>query len=377
MAHKFKLRSVTNWPRWSVVPVGLSLAGFAVFLGLLLEPAGYALSPAQATPTPTIPVVDYGRTLSDGCHDCHFSLSALQASAEDPSYAETFLIDPHSVRTPHGSLGCVACHSGQGEATDKETGHRGLIADISQSHPEQCIICHQDLPSMIPGDELLIPHDLVENQILHGEPESLFCSDCHGAVGHGFDPTSGEVACPMMVCVDCHARQEPCMTCHQGGDIEAQMTGCDVCHEGLHDVTDSLACPCCHTSVETWQAIDASSHPVELPGRHGEIDCFECHTWPNFRGLNYICPDCHESGHTDWGGEECTQCHDPGATWDIVAETWDKHQDFWEMYKGDHRQVECQGCHFETYTGLDPNCDTCHELPETHETIWTECWLCH
>jgi hypothetical protein len=196
-------------------------------------------------------------------------------------------------------------------------------------------------------------------------------------VGHGFDPVSGEIICSMMVCVDCHAEQEPCSACHLGGEPTAQMTGCDVCHEGPHDVSDTLTCPCCHTSMVTWSEIDASSHPVELPGKHSQIHCFECHNWPDFQGLHYVCTDCHESGHTDWGDDECTQCHDPGATWDIVASTWDKHQDIWDMYKGDHLKVQCQGCHFETYTGLDPSCDTCHLMPDTHDETYEKCWLCH
>jgi hypothetical protein len=116
---------------------------------------------------------------------------------------------------------------------------------------------------------------------------------------------------------------------------------------------------------------------VELPGIHGETHCFQCHEWPDFEGLHYICTDCHESGHTDWGDDDCTQCHDPGATWDVVASTWDKHVELWPMYKGDHLYVECQGCHFETYTGLDPNCDSCHALPDSHEPTYTKCWLCH
>ena len=377
MSHKHHYRPARNWPRWAVVPIGLALAAIAVVLGLLLEPAGYALSPSQEEPTPTIPAVSYGRDVSEGCHKCHFSLDALKASAKDPAHAQAYLIDPASVLTPHGSLGCVACHHGEGDARSKEESHQGLIGDISQVEPEQCIICHRDLPHQLPGDELLIPHDLVEDKIVHGETGDLFCSDCHGGVGHGFDPVSGETACSMMVCVECHAEQEPCMTCHLGGDIEAQMTGCDLCHESPHDINGHLSCPCCHTSVVTWQEIDSSSHPVELPGKHGEIHCFECHAWPNFRGLHYVCTDCHESGHTDWGDDDCTQCHDPGATWDIVASTWDKHSELWDMYKGDHLKVGCQGCHFETYTGLDPSCATCHSLPETHDETYTKCWLCH
>jgi hypothetical protein len=364
-------------PRWIVVPIGLTLAGLAVALGFILEPAGYALSPETHVPTPTIPAAGYGRDLSEGCHNCHFSLPALVASADDPNSAGEYLIEPVSVQTRHGSLGCVACHGGDGQAADKATGHTDFILDITQARPEECIICHFDLPDKVPENELVIPHQLVENKIVHGEEGSLFCSDCHGRVGHGFDPVSGETSCSMAVCVNCHSQQGDCASCHQGNEPGAEMAGCEFCHEGPHDVAEYLTCPCCHTSMEAWSEIDASSHPVELAGTHGELHCFECHNWPDFEGLHYVCIDCHRSGHTEWGSDDCTQCHDPGATWEVVASTWDKHAEFWPMYKGDHLQVQCRGCHFEGYKGLDPNCSTCHALPDTHDASNIKCWLCH
>jgi hypothetical protein len=62
MSEKAHLHQERGWPRWAVIPIGLGLAAFAVVLGLVLEPAGYALSPGKVEPTPTIPAVAYGRT---------------------------------------------------------------------------------------------------------------------------------------------------------------------------------------------------------------------------------------------------------------------------------------------------------------------------
>jgi hypothetical protein len=366
-----------DWPHWIVIPFGIGIAGLVVVMGLLVEPFGYALSPSPAPPTPTLPAVEYGRDISNGCHDCHFSLPALEASASDPTIAGEYLIEPESVRTDHGSLGCVACHRGDGEAEDKEAAHAGLVLDISEDEPQMCVICHHDLPQKLSEDELLIPHELVEYRISHGQESTLFCSDCHGRVGHGFDPVSGGVACTMMVCVDCHAEQGSCKGCHQASEPGVEMTGCDVCHEGPHDVADYLTCSCCHTSMETWSEIDPSSHPVELQGRHSELHCFQCHSFPNFRGLHYVCADCHQSGHPGWAGDDCIQCHDPAAIWKDVVSTWDQHVEIWEMYRGDHRDVECRGCHFEGFGDLDPSCDSCHSLPEDHDADYTKCWLCH
>ncbi|MGD8474131.1 MAG: cytochrome c3 family protein [Anaerolineae bacterium] len=377
MKRKQKRLLGRDWPHWIVIPFGIGLAGFVVVLGLLVEPVGYALSPSPAPPTPTLPVVEYGRDISEGCHDCHFSLPPLEASANDPTIAGEYLIEPESVQTKHGSLGCVACHRGDGEAEDKEMAHAGLVLDITEEEPQMCVICHHDLPEKIGEDELLIPHELVEYKISHGEESTLFCSDCHGRVGHGFDPVSGKVACTMMVCVDCHTEQGSCRGCHQASEPGVEMTGCDVCHQGPHDVTDYLTCSCCHISMESWSEIDASSHPVELEGAHGELHCFQCHSFPDFKGLHYVCADCHQSGHPGWGGEDCIECHDPAATWNDVNAEWDQHVEIWDMYRGDHRDVACRGCHFEDFAELDPSCDSCHSLPESHDATYTECWICH
>lgn len=370
MSPKLSLRGMREWPRWTIIPIGILLAVIAIVAGLLLEPAGYALSPGKVEPTPTLPAINYSRSDSDGCSDCHVSLPALQASADDPTTAETYLIEPESVMTPHGTLGCVACHGGNGEADDKEAGHKELMADPTEQDPRQCIICHADLPTEIPGDRLRVPHELVEFQIVHGEPETLFCSDCHGGVGHGFDPVSGEMHCSMKVCLDCH----------QERNLEIQLANCDACHIGPHDVATSLTCDDCHSSIETWSEIDAHIHPVELPGKHGEKACFDCHQYPDFKGLNDVCTDCHVSGHTNWGDHDCAECHDAGATWDLVATSWPGHVEKWDQYKGQHLEVSCQGCHFETYADLDPTCTTCHKAPDSHEEdgrIETDCTDCH
>lgn len=369
MNNNLNLDRMRHWPRWTIIPISIALALLAIVLGLLLEPAADALSPIPVEPTPTLAAIDYSGAAVTGCQDCHVSQSALQSSATNPDTAEAYLIEADSVATPHGRLGCLACHQGDGEAQDKVGAHEGLVADMTAQDPEKCIICHQDLPDEIPGDRLRVPHGVIIDRIEQGEPCDVHCSDCHGGVGHGFDPLSGNTFCSMTVCVDCH----------QERNLAVQMADCDACHLGPHDVAMVLTCNDCHTSTDVWQEVDLGIHPVVLPGKHGETACFECHQYPNFKGLNNVCTDCHESGHTDWGDHDCAGCHDPGATWDMVASTWDGHADHWDQYKGKHLDVACAGCHFETYTQLDPSCSTCHQIPESHDggRSQMECTNCH
>jgi hypothetical protein len=241
---------------------------------------------------------------------------------------------------------------------------------MSAQDPEKCVICHQDLPDQFPDDQLQVPHGRIIEGIQQGEPCDVHCSDCHGAVGHGFDPISGEKICSMTVCVDCH----------QERDLEVQMADCDGCHLGPHDVSASLTCNDCHTSTVVWDEVELGVHPMPLDGKHGDIGCFACHEYPDFKGLNNVCTDCHESVHTDERDEAgCQECHDPGTSWTALSAPWDGHAELWDQYKGVHASLSCESCHSEGDTGLDPSCESCHEVPESHDggRDQVECTQCH
>jgi hypothetical protein len=357
------------WPLWTIIPIGLALAGFSIVLGLVLEPAGHALNPERLDPTATLPTIAYSYDLSESCHDCHFSLQALRSSAADPGTAESYLIEPESIDTPHGQLGCLACHGGDGAAQDKTAAHQGLIADLSAEEPEKCVICHTDLPDEIPGDRLRVPHGIVSDRIEAGIPCGVHCSDCHGGVGHGFDPLSGAKFCSMAVCLDCHQKKQ----------VQVQTTDCNACHLGPHEQATALTCSDCHISADTWAQVALDVHPEPLPGQHGQAACFDCHDYPDFAGLSDDCADCHRPGHTDWVDQDCSACHEPGATWDTVASKWEGHAAWWDQYKGAHLQVACQDCHGTTYTDLNPSCDSCHTAPADHQDGRSQalCTTCH
>jgi len=364
----WSMARVRQFPRWTIILVGLGLAGLAIILGLFLEPAASALSPTLVEPTPTLPAILYGHGRSDSCETCHFSIDALQASADDVDTAAHYAIDPSSVDTTHGRLGCIACHDGNGEAPDKAEAHEGMVPDMSVEDPMTCLICHKDLPDEIPNDMLETPHGTVVEHISTGAECDVHCSDCHGAVGHGFDPVSGEVICSMSTCVACHEERQ----------LDVQVTDCDACHIGPHDVAASLTCDDCHESTTTWQEVSLGVHPVKLTGKHAEIGCFDCHDAPDFKGLNNVCADCHTAGHDDMG-EDCTACHEPGGTWAPSAGAWEGHEEIWDQYKGAHVEATCEQCHGEPFEAVDPSCTTCHQAPVDHEggrdTI--DCTYCH
>ena len=290
----------TQWPNWTLILIAFGLVALTILAGLVLEPLGQALAPA-ITPTPTLPSIHYARSLSDECIECHTEKQALAASVGPTENVEPFYVERASLNTPHGSLGCITCHGGTGNVTDKEAAHQGLIKDLSVTHPRDCLICHRNLPDQLPGDHLRTPHGKVVNAIWEGSACGVNCSDCHGQVGHGFDPVTGEITCQMSVCLDCHLER------NLGAEL---ITDCNTCHVGPHDVALVLTCNDCHTSTETWKDSTLRVHPVELTEQHATPNCFSCHRWPNFKGLDYVCSDCHQRPH-DFGNDNCALCHTP------------------------------------------------------------------
>jgi hypothetical protein len=360
----------SHWPKWSIIVIALALIAFSIGIALVLEPLAQAVSP-ELTPTPIVHRIVYALQVSGGCQDCHFDRAVLAASAEAATDVEAVWIERESLAMVHGRLGCVTCHAGNGETEDKAAAHEGLILDLSVSRPRDCLTCHDDLPDAIPGDRLNVPHGMVASRIQHDESCDVYCSDCHGGVGHGFDPLSGQVICSMTVCLDCHQERQ----------LETKLTDCDACHIGPHDVSSGLTCNGCHASPEKWSTIEALIHPELVShGIHAEISCFECHAWPNFRDLHGAeCVDCHVPGHERPADTDCATCHDIGINWELTDIAALDHTEFWDYHQGTHPLVDCQGCHLEGryLGGMDADCASCHAFDEEMCSQDRACTDCH
>jgi nitrate/TMAO reductase-like tetraheme cytochrome c subunit len=289
----------SQWPRWVIVPIGFALTGLTILIGLVLEPAAQALAPPPE-PTPTLVELAYAAPQSTECTTCHTTEDLLRESIVDEDDLARVLVRPADVLSVHGRLGCITCHRGTGDTADAQVAHTNLVVDPTLHFLEECTICHADLPDEFPNDRLRTPH----SEVSHGLAENVTCSDCHGAVGHGFDPISGEEICSMTACLDCHVER----------NLDTQLEDCSACHITPHDVGLGLSCSNCHASTQTWRETQLSVHPVELTGWHAEIDCFSCHSWPDFGGLDYVCSDCHNRPH-EFGDDGCETCHTPQG-WD-------------------------------------------------------------
>jgi Ni/Fe-hydrogenase subunit HybB-like protein len=353
-----------NWPLRSVVLTGFVLLLLTVAVVLLLQPVAQAATPKTASASgPTM--MTFAAFQSKSCEACHLDQETLARAGSEESELAQLVIEQRDPETAHAAVGCVTCHWGVGNTADVKAAHVGVILDPSRGDFEACLACHHDMPDIFPGDRLRTPH----SGVVHGHEVDMHCSDCHKGVSHGLDLMSGELICPMDVCLDCHLER----------GLESEFEDCAVCHTGPHDVTLQMQCNVCHKSAEAWEETAFADHPVELIGAHATLHCFDCHNRPEFKGLRYVCSDCHERVH-DFGDDDCAKCHTPADEWGTCVETG-KHP--FPLDHGDTR-CDCTKCH----RGGDTSsyqCDICHDqsvLQPVHEAqgiFYSKgiCAICH
>jgi hypothetical protein len=352
----------SNWPRWIIVPIGFGVAVASIVLGLILVASVQAFAPS-AQPTPTPPRLPYAAPLSGECTVCHTDQEELEETVASQEEAQRLYIEPSLTESTHGRLGCVTCHQGTPDTEDIDAAHTGLVADPSVYFQEDCLLCHRDLPNEYPDDNLLAPHD----QVVDGSAQDLTCSDCHGSVGHGYDPVTGEVIISMEACIDCHEERNldvQCEVCHTEMAAWSPDTECGLCHmpyvESLEDTNllayahaqEGLACVDCHNDLEAL----GEAHAGAVPGapvtnlRVEMQSCFDCHV-PNEHTsyeqvieltADYMIDDQNINPHDPHVGLEqpqieCRYCH--------------------QMHEQSPLINGCYSCH---HAGTFQNCSECH-----------------
>ena len=343
--------SVPGWPRRAVALVGGGLMLVTIFVVLLLQPLTQVDASKHQTATTATPQ-------PESCQTCHLDSQALADAGAADSELVRLAIEPQPQDTPHGQLGCTTCHYGNGGATEMTAAHEGAVTDPSTGNAHVCLACHPDLPAEFSEDRLRTPHDTVS----HGEAVGVACSDCHGGVGHGFDPVSGEIICPMGVCLECHETLQ----------LDSQLSDCDTCHIGAHDSALTADCSGCHQSTEVWQQVQMASHPLELVGKHALVACSECHPGNSFeQTAGSACRDCHEPPGEAHYGVACEDCHSPASFGDASLPA--------EMHPieltGAHQSAPCEGCHGGSSPAPEHECSKCHQRPEGH--LSGDCTICH
>jgi Ni/Fe-hydrogenase subunit HybB-like protein len=357
-----------GWPRWAAIPLAGLMVLITVGAVLVLEPAAEAEARKMMPSSPAEQI--YAPPNSASCRGCHADEAALREAGADQDELAFLVIEPRPLSSPHGRLGCITCHRGTDGTRDAALAHTNIVVDPAVGCCESCLACHDDLPDLIPGDRLRVPHGRIVESIEQGHLCDVHCSDCHGAVGHGFDPVSGGLICSMTVCIDCHTER----------NMDVQLADCGACHIGPHDLSADLTCADCHPSPDAWATVEVSVHPEFSRGKHADPACFECHTWPDFQDLRgTTCADCHTSGHQGTTSSDCAKCHQTGVSWALTSPEAIDHTAFWDYHQGQHARVDCRGCHLEGryLDGLDPDCATCHAPDEDTCAQDQNCTDCH
>lgn len=196
-----------------------------------------------------------------------------------------------------------------------------------------------------------------------------------------------------------HARNR-CKDCHRvDGGKEKPPMQCAGCHEDVHRGRfGKEPCEGCHVEADkasAWKEIvfdhDKKTR-FELTGAHTQAKCVECHRNKEPKGFERFetaaCASCHR--HQDahcgqFGMENCERCHVQGGD---RTSRFDHSLTRFKL-EGAHAKPACDRCHKPArlgdspyckratkYTGLDPQCLTCHEDIHKGE-LGRECAKCH
>ena len=151
-------------------------------------------------------------------------------------------------------------------------------------------------------------------------------------------------------------------------------------------------CAKCHTS-DSWK-VDLKNVSFEheitgfnLNGRHGLIDCNECHVSMVFSEVKKECVDCHADIHNNTVSLSCDDCHG-NDDW-IIEDITVVHEQSGFPLLGLHQFLDCSECHNKSveliFEPLSIECYSCHkqnyanaESPNhIEENFPFECYQCH
>jgi hypothetical protein len=361
-----------KWPQWIIVPIAFLLVAAVTGLGLGLIKVAEATTRGMAVmATPTPPGIAYAGPLSTVCTDCHVDEVKLGESVGDEEELQRLYIPPADTQVLHGQLGCITCHRGTPDTEDIETAHTDLIVDPTIDAVEDCLYCHSDLQDAYPEDNLIAPHAMV----LDGSAQNLYCSDCHGSVGHGYDPITGGVIISMGACLDCHEERR----------LRVQANNCEACHTEVPPWDSAMDCTVCHTlssyALGSYTYEESRQNPDLLAYAHAQeqLQCSDCHDpavldethkppYAPFTVTRFeddFCFDCHvENEHGSY-----EQIIERTADYVILGENINPHDPHPDKEKVG--ELPCYTCHLNHRESLPENgcfSSSCH-----HERTFEKC----
>ncbi|MCI0512576.1 cytochrome c family protein [candidate division KSB1 bacterium] len=244
---------------------------------------------------------------------------------------EMVLVQTDFFNTSHGKMPCVACHSGNPAATDKNLAHAELIARPDDKPEVYCLTCHrevvnthaQSLHANLAGYFKRIEERL--GYSIQGDPNVMQkfnaeCGKCHASCGQchiqrpvsvkgGFTAGHTFKRTPSMT--------DNCTACH-GSRVGAEYFGENSGQRAdVHWTPKAKRCVFCHEASEMHGA--GPQVDYRLANNTGP-KCETCHAaavdanqyhqihWSNANLPNLACQVCHSQDY-----KNCNACHTGGA----------------------------------------------------------------
>jgi hypothetical protein len=295
------------------------------------------------------------------CQECHFNNSSWRGAR--------FSHDAYPLTGQHASADCSDCHSsGQ---------YEGL--------PSECALCHQ------------ADYDNTQDPSHRDSGFPTACDLCHGTDAITWE---GAVFAHTTFPLRGKHRVADCSDCHSSSQYEGLPSECVFCHRDDYNSTRDpdhrrsnfpVDCEACHgTQAITWEGAEFNHDSFPLKGQHAVIDCSDCHSSGQYKGLPSVCVFCHledylsakDPDHKQLGFHtDCEVCHGTGAvTWNDVDLS---HSQYW-LLQGAHTSLDCSACHVKSLD-LPRACFGCHKADydlttdPNHKNAGfpTDCEFCH
>ena len=232
----------------------------------------------------------------------------------------------------------------------------------------------------------------------HGRDFNVSCKTCHSSKGWQIDKSvySFNHDKTKFILTGQHNAVN-CRECHSSLIFYEAKRECNECHQDVHEATTGLDCGRCHTPA-SWLVNNITEiHQTSrfpLLGAHRTADCSDCHkseTLVRFDVPGVECVDCHREeymatthpNHVKSAmSEDCSICHP------VNAFQWSEggfNHNFFPLAQG-HSAAKCAECHTSgTFTGLNPDCYSCHQKDfvattspnHTSSNFPTSCSNCH